>query len=154
MRCIARWGGAGLVLLVLGCGERLEEHVSEDGRFRVRFPGPASTEPDPDLPSRVHKASFVERSGSYAVAWDDVAPGKDGADALLDRACDDAVKRLKGKEKSRKAIALDGHPGREQVIEWPDGRGLVQQRIYLVESRLYHVVVSGATWWIEKPMAR
>src|SRR5262245_16995739 len=155
MRCVARWGGAGLVLLALGCvGERLVEHVSEAGGFLVRFPGPASTEPDPDLPDRVQKVSFVERSGSYAVAWEDVAAPKAGADALLDRACDDAIRRLKGKEKERRTIALDGHPGREQVLDWPDGRGQVRQRVYLVDRRLYHVVVSGATWWIEKPVTR
>jgi hypothetical protein len=155
MRIAWRWVGLGVALALVGCGDGLQEYVSEEGGFRVLFPAAPSTAPDPDLPRGVRKVSHVERSGSYAVAWEEVGDGEGGAAERLDRACDAAVKKLKGKELARSTIKLHGeHPGRELVIEWPDGRGVTHQRMYLVEGRLYQVVASGLKWWMDTPRPR
>ena len=62
---------------------------------------------------------------------------------------------LKAKEISRKAITLMGrYPGRELVAEWPNGNGIVQDRLYLVDHRLYQVVASGPKWWVESATTR
>jgi hypothetical protein len=145
--------------LLAGCGAgRFKEYTSAEGRFRVLFPGTPKDAPDPDIPQEIKKVSLEERSGFYAVTYQDLAfpPGKTrDPDEQLDAACDRAVENLKAKRVSQTAIRLAGkYPGRDLVAEWPGGNGLVHYRLYLVDGRLYQVIVNGSKWWAESADAR
>jgi hypothetical protein len=62
----------------------------------------------------------------------------------LDQACRGALESSGGdKLRSEKAILLDGHPAREIVIE-KKGEVIARMRLYLVNNRLYQVMVLGA----------
>jgi hypothetical protein len=127
------------------------------GRFRIRLPGIPSPVPARGEGVLVHGVRLSQQSGNYTVTWEDIDRGKTGKndDELLDLACTAAVSRLKGKELSRKKIGLDSrHPGRDLVAEWSDGKGVVQDRMYLVDGRLYHIVASGPRWWVESGTTR
>jgi hypothetical protein len=144
------------IALLPGCGDGLQEYVSKEGRLRVLMPGTPEVDNDPTLPSVIKKRTLLQRSGSYAVAWEDLAPdNKHSADQRLDRACDAAVKHLKGRTITRKEIELTGgYPGRELIVEWDNQQGIVHDRMYLVEDRLYHVMASGPKWWVESAISR
>lgn len=61
----------------------------------------------------------------------------------LDQARDGAVESARGTLKSEKAIELEGHPGRELVIE-KDKEIIARTRIFLVKNRLYQVMALGS----------
>ena len=67
----------------------------------------------------------------------------DSIDKRLDQGAKAAVENARGKLRSEKPIKLDGHPGREIVIE-KDGEVIAKMRIYLVDRRLYQVMVLGS----------
>ena len=67
----------------------------------------------------------------------------DSIDKRLDQGARAAVENARGKLRSEKPIKLDGHPGREIVIE-KDGEVIAKMRIYLVDRRLYQVMVLGS----------
>jgi hypothetical protein len=141
-----------------GCGsERLTEFRSELGRFRILLPGSPSTHPEGRLPRGVKLVRLEQASGTYDVAWEDLdlSKPKMTPEERLDHACDSAVARLGGKTLSRKKITLaDNYPGRDLVAEGPGGKVIVRDRIYLVERRLYQVVVSGPKWWVQSATSR
>jgi hypothetical protein len=142
-----------LALAAAGCGPRLVEHVSEEGRFGVLLPGEPSGQEDEELAKGQHKVAYVERSGNYTVAWLDLPDQKKTADEVLDNACDGALKNLQAKAVSRKEITLEGtYPGRDLAAAW--SRGFFHARFYLVGRRLYHVVISGEKWWVESARSR
>jgi hypothetical protein len=154
-RLVTQAVALGLVLVQSGCGDGLQEHVSTEGGFRIRAPGPAEKAPGSNAPEAIHKVTFLQQSGSIEVAWQDLPESKETPDERLDHACDGAVEKLEGKKLLRKPITLAGrYPGRELIAEWPDGSGIVQDRLFLVDRRLYQVVASGAKWWVESPSTR
>jgi hypothetical protein len=62
---------------------------------------------------------------------------------VFDSSRNGAVANLKGKLVREKDIKLDKHPGREVQIEVAGGKRLFRARVFLVERRLYQVVVFG-----------
>jgi hypothetical protein len=160
--CPASYRPRSLFALVLtfaalqpGCSAPLEEYVSEEGKFRISLPSQPLEEKGADLPAGLKKVSLAQQSGSYAVGWQDLPPGETTPDERLDQACDGALQSLKAKSLSRKEITLASrYPGRELVMEWPDGKGIVHERMYLVDRRLYQVLVSGPKWWVESATSR
>jgi hypothetical protein len=61
----------------------------------------------------------------------------------LDQACNGAAESSRGEIRDEKPIKLEGrHPGRAFVIR-KDGAVIAKMRIYLVENRLYQVMVLG-----------
>jgi hypothetical protein len=136
-------------LLGPGCGggSALQEHVSKEGRYRILLPGQPQEEEDGD----VKKVSFTARSGSYAVAYQDLEKeeGK-SAEEQLEAACARVEQTLKGRAVRRRKVTLAGrYPGYEVSARWQDGEWLVRHRLYLVEGRLYQVIASGQKWWVE-----
>jgi hypothetical protein len=62
---------------------------------------------------------------------------------VFDSSRDGAIANLAGKLASEKDIKLGGHPGREIRIEVANGKQLFRVRVYLVDQRLYQVVILG-----------
>jgi hypothetical protein len=145
-----------LILSVVGCTKGSREYTSVEGRFVVMLPGTPSLDPDPDVPEGVQQVRLAQQSGTYTVAWQDL-PKKEAdrdPEERLDRACNGALRALEATQVSRKPVRLDGqYPGRELVAGWEGREGRVRARFYLVDGRLYQVVVNGPRWWAESATA-
>ena len=68
---------------------------------------------------------------------------KGSVDRRLDQARDSAVSSARGKLRGEKPLMMNGHPGREITIENPRGAVIVHMRIFLVQHRLYQIMVLG-----------
>jgi hypothetical protein len=127
-----------------------EAFVSKDGRFTVKLPK-GHTEIRKKIPTATGQleTTIVVAEGrgdsSFVVSYCDFPEKELKADSVekrLDQACKGAVESSRGKLRSEAAKKLDVHPGREIVIE-KDGAVIAKMRIYLVDRRLYQVMVLG-----------
>jgi hypothetical protein len=62
---------------------------------------------------------------------------KDKLANLFRNSIDGAVTNVKGKLLSEKEITLDGYPGREIRINYPEGSALIKMRLYLVRNKMF-----------------
>lgn len=89
----------------------------------------------------------AEGSGevSYVVSWTDL-PAKEARKGTeqkrLDFAQGGAVSSSRGKLRSSTKRTIDGHPGRELIIDGP-GESSVRVRLYVVGRRLFQVLAVG-----------
>jgi hypothetical protein len=126
-----------------------KEFASKEGRFKVLMPGTPDqdkAETDSDFGKGVLHMSVV-RAGktTYGANYCDFpaeikkAPLKQ----VYDSSRDGAVANLEGKLASEKDVKLGEYPGREIQIDVAEGKRLFRVRVYLVDQRLYQVVVFG-----------
>jgi hypothetical protein len=136
--------------LLLGAAqdELPEKHESKDGRYTVEMPNKTRADKQTVGKLTVFVAIADGPSDSaFVVSYCDYAAAelKKGAeDKRLEQACKGAVERSRGELRGEaKAIKLAGkYPGREIVIE-KKGEIIAKMRIYLVDNRLYQVMVLG-----------
>lgn len=152
MRHLMRLGLVGIGLMLVGPWAGGKELTPKDAGFSVDMPGDAiETKQALGLPTggKVEVKIFLvqlKADTNYIVSYCDLpAESLQGLtpDARLDRARDDAVAASKGKLVSDKKVKLGTDPGRDVVIELPEDKGFVRDRIYLVKTRLYQLVVTG-----------
>jgi hypothetical protein len=127
-----------------------KEFVSKEGRFKVLMPGApkqdkAETESDFGkglLHMNVAQAGMAIYGANYVDFPAEVkkAPLKQ----VYDSSRDGAVANMAGKLASEKDVKLGEYPGREIRIEVGEGKRLFRARVFLIEQRLYQVVVFGA----------
>jgi hypothetical protein len=147
-----------LVLLVLAVGAAAvsaddkpawKEFASKEGRFKVLMPG-TPTQKQLDTESDfgkgvLHMNTVQSGKTMYGANYCDF-PAKIKEvpiKQVLDSSRDGAVANLEGKLASEQDLKLGDHPGREIRIEVAGGKQLFRARVYLVEQRLYQVVVFG-----------
>ena len=127
--------------------------TSKEGRFTVAMPGEPTRKTQQvktatgDLTVTLLCAEGRHDS-FFVVSYSDFPPSdlkKGDEDKRLDQACKGAVESARGKLRGdEKPIKLAGkYPGREIVIE-KKGQCVAKMRIYLVDNRLYQVMVLGA----------
>lgn len=139
-----------LVLLLLpACSAReWTPLTSAEGGFRVEMPG----EPAREVltvntaigPIELTTFALEERERAFVVSFADYPEEHvraRGPAELLDGARDGAVANLQGRLLTELLIEHEGHPGREFRIEVPGGTATSQVRMFLVENRLYQMVV-------------
>lgn len=130
---------------------KLEEHTSDAGKFRVKFPGkpkvdskelgsgPGGVQAIPVTTERVEGSNGVV----YAVTFADYPETFLGVKAktVLD-GVRDGMKGKDGFVKEDKDILLNGTvPGREFRIE--AGKRVIRARVFLTGNRLYQVMITG-----------
>jgi hypothetical protein len=130
---------------------KLEEHTSDAGKFRVKFPGkpkvdskelgsgPGGVQAIPVTTERVEGSNGVV----YAVTFADYPDTFLGVKAatVLD-GVRDGMRGKDGTVKEYKEVTLNGTiPGREIRIE--AGKRVVRARVFLTGTRLYQVMVTG-----------
>ena len=126
-----------------------KEFASKDGQFKVLMPGtpkPRKVDAESDLGKHVLYMNTVEAGGTmYGANYCDFPAEirKVPLKQVYDSSRDGAVENLKGKLLSEKDIKLGDSPGREIQIEVAGGKSLFRVRVYLVEQRMYQVVVMG-----------
>ena len=132
-----------------------QEFQSEDGHYRVMFPGQPVTGPAP-LPvlgngMNLHGTQTKYQGMLFFVAQAD-APAEvlaaDDPDVFHKTWLDAAQTVFKGRLISTAPLELDGHIGQEYTMEVPDslrtpGGGVLRVREYLVNERIYVVAHLG-----------
>jgi hypothetical protein len=126
-----------------------KEFTSKEGRFKVLMPGtPKQQQHDTesDFGKGVLYMNSVQAGRTmYGANYCDFpaeikkAPLKQ----VYDSSRDGAVANLEGKLAGEKDIKLDDYPGRELQIDVAGGKLVFRARVYLVDQRLYQVVVFG-----------
>ena len=119
---------------------------SKSGRFSVALPS-APVERS-QFVGQLKVVKFIaegKNEALFVISFTDFADADVKKDALqkrLDQARDGAVASVSGMLKADKAILLEGHPGRDIVIE-NGGVVIVRMRIYVVDRRVYQVLALG-----------
>jgi hypothetical protein len=127
-----------------------KEFNSKSGRFTVQLPG-APKDQKQTLKTEVGPIDLylyafeVSKEFAYIVSYADYPEAlvKQGSkDKMLEGARDGAVKNINGKLRSGsdKKVTLNGHPGREFIIDAPDNVLVLKARQYLVNNRLYQTI--------------
>jgi hypothetical protein len=126
-----------------------KEFASKDGRFKVLMRGTPkqnNLDTESDFGKGVLHMNVVQAGRTmYAANYCDFpaeikkAPLKQ----VYDSSRDGAVANLDGKLASEKDVKLGEHPGREIKIDVAGGKQLFRARVYLIDQRLYQVVVFG-----------
>lgn len=118
-----------------------------EGGFTALMPGTASVETQPvesgamKLDNRVY--TVETKLAAYLISYADfpeVISDADTIQRILDGGRDKALDNTKGKMKSETNIKLDGHAGREWLVEVPGGV-VIRARAYWVKRRLFQVIV-------------
>lgn len=127
--------------------------ASEGGRFRVRFPRAprevVQKVPSPAGPIEVHMAVVDKGDVAFFASYNDYEfdPAAFDYDAVLEGVVQGSVESSKATLRSKRDIRLGSHPGKayEAALKLPDGRpATCRARIYMVEKRLYQVLVVEA----------
>ena len=126
-----------------------KEFASQKGRFKVLMPGTPKqeqAETESDFGKGVlHMNTAQAGKTMYGANYCDFPAKikKVPLKQVLDSSRDGAVANLEGNLASEKDMKLGKHPGREIRIGVAGGKRLFRARVYLVEQRLYQVVVFG-----------
>jgi hypothetical protein len=126
-----------------------KEFASQEGRFKVLMPGTPKQDKfdtESDFGKGVlYMNSIAVGKTMYGANYCDFpaeikkAPIKQ----VFDSSRDGAVANMQGKLAGEKDIKLGDYPGREIQIDVAGGKQLFRARVYLVDQRLYQVVVMG-----------
>jgi hypothetical protein len=131
--------------------EELKEYRSEAGRFRVLLPPGALEEEQKTPAGPMHLLKTSGKDVDYLVSWIDLAAPPGAAvspQERLDRTRDAVVRGVRGTLSKETKLTLAGKfPGRELLIATAPPRDLIRHRLYLVDGRLYQVVVWGTKEW-------
>lgn len=133
-----------------GVPEGWKEVSSKDGKFKAAMPA------EPMEKKQVVKTATGQLTVKLLVAegrdeavfvvsytdYPEAALKKGAVEKRLDQARDGAVSSSGGKLNTEQAIKINNHPGRHLTIE-KDGKIIARMRIYLVNRRLYQVMVLG-----------
>ena len=126
-----------------------KEFASKEGRFKVLMPGipkQNQVETESDFGKGILHMNVVQAGKTmYGANYCDfpAAIKKVPLKQLFDSSRDGAVANLEGKLANEKDIKLGEHPGREIQIDVANGKQLFRVRVYLVDQRLYQVVILG-----------
>ena len=128
-----------------------EAFSSETGELRVETPAPFEETQQaiqtPVGPVEIHTFTAEAEDSAYVIAYSDYPSAiveETNPQALLDSSRDGAVTNLGGTLLSEEAVEIDGYPGRSLVISTgaeTDEPATISSRIYLVDNRLYQVLV-------------
>jgi len=162
-RCLV-WDCIPILLVVVlqalasGCSPNWQEYTSAEGRFLVLMPDSPTEERSVkqttcgtmkvvSLDTVLNKHLVFATRGFYSVSYSDFGgtncPAED-ARRVLDEERDDAVKNLGGKLVEERDLTDGDRIGREIQVRTPR-LGLVRERIYVVDRRVYRVIVGGKT---------
>ena len=153
-----------MLALLLACllgavpGDTLKEYRLDD-KFKVQLPTApeASTQKMPaGPPLKVYKANGS--AGVYLVATLEIPEATNEPDdklqTRLDAGRDQGVQNAKGKLLQETRIRLaPKYPGREILVELPATKEMLRGRLYLVEGRLYQLILVGSAEFINSPSA-
>lgn len=133
--------------------------ISDAGNFSIVTPGAFTheekTAQSPDGPVQLHVFIYYANA-EYSVTYADylaVIENSDRTQLFLNAVRDAGVQGINGKLVEEKEITLDGHPGRNYIIEYGTNNGfLLAGRNIVVGQRLY--IVSATYRKNEVPLVK
>ena len=152
-----------LALVVVGCSQAdappatattaptptpAKMFTSQAGGFSAAFP----EDPQEDvqtLPTdvgeiEVHFLSLERENAVYMIVYSDYPTdvvAQSDPESMLNGARDGAVSNVQGTLVSEEKITIDDHPGRGLKITSSDGEATIYSNVYLVNNRLYQIMV-------------
>ena len=137
--------------LAIGCRQPLEDFASTDLKFKARFPGTPKRESKAG-PFGMKLATYSSGNGdaTFSVGVGDLPINDELTEEVkqdrLDGALEAAVRNHQGSLRSRGSIKLDDRfPGREFIAVSSNSKApVIRGRLYLVNKRLYQIVVTGS----------
>jgi hypothetical protein len=139
--------------------QKFREFTSAEGKFKVEMPGSPSEETINAAGIAMTSYRIEEKDGAYGAAYADL-PIPGGASPrqislLLNSARDGAIRNVNGKFKGESQIRLENqYPGREIRADLPTEDGILKARMYLVQKRVYMVIVTGRSAWVNSANAK
>lgn len=153
------------LVLALGCGKpttfaEWKPFSPPGGKFTVLMPGtPVEEVPKTNTglePKKYRIVTAMSNISSMAIAYADQPPQAGGPidpKKLLDSLRDQAVSDLRGQLIHEQAVSVQGgYPGREWRMSVPGGFTALQ-RTYLVNRRLYSLIVIAGSKGLNSPEA-
>ena len=126
--------------------------TSDEAGFSISFPGsPTQDAQNVNTPvgAIIMHTFMIEKSDSaYMVAYSDYPESlanQTPPDVILSGARDGAVANVQGRLVSEIFISLQGHLGREILIEAPAAEAFARVRIYLAGNRMYQIMALTST---------
>jgi hypothetical protein len=142
--------------LAAGCGlfkpKEFKEFSDAQGGFRVLMPGTPTPKTESAAGIKLMTWSIEETNGAYMVAYADMPIPANEPEAQLqnrlDGARNQAIANIQGTLKQEARVTMGGRwPGRDITASFMNGKGLMRARVYIVQTRLYQVVVVGTPSW-------
>jgi hypothetical protein len=144
--------GSALVLTSCNRGQgTIEEFSSEVGQFTIATPAPfeetQQSVETPVGPVEIYTYTAETDESAYVVAFSDYPSQmieESEPEMLLNSSRDGAIDNLGGTLIQEEIIDIEGHPGRSLVISadtTTDEATIINSRIYLVDNRLYQILV-------------
>lgn len=141
---------------------KLKKYKSDEGNFAILLPGVPKAQRVPvdrDNDKSARQVQYVvgEEDGAYLVSYQDnpnleEADEKESEEALI--TAQQTLGKTFGKLLSEKPIKLlDKYPGRQFEFEIPGQKGRYRSRVYLVDGRLYQVIVVGTEAFVSTETA-
>lgn len=135
------------------------EFVSKEGRFKASFPGTPKEQIQSILGMKIKMFLVEENDGALGVAYIDLPSGINPKGPQIDEALTNARKgmlqNLKATLVKEDRITLLGkYPGREIKADVPSKGAEMYCSIYLVNSRVYQVLILGKQDWLNSDKAR
>jgi len=122
--------------------------VSETGRFSAALPEDpiedVQTLPTSAGDLEVHFFTLEKENAIYMVVYSDYPAevvAQSSPTVMLDGARDGAVSNVQGTLLNEEEITINDYPGRALKVRASDGQATVHSRVYLVDNRLYQVMV-------------
>jgi hypothetical protein len=138
-----------LLVFLAGCQQPTwKEFSSAGGAFSVLMPGTPTeqvrTADTASGPINAHMFLVEQGDVVYTVAYSDypdTVVQEGTSNLILDGARDGAVAKVQGALLSDTIVSVDGHQGRELIIEAAGGKVTIQTRLVIVRRRFYQVMV-------------
>lgn len=137
-------------VLTGGCKKQaqFQEFASADGRFKVQMPGTPTEKTETAAGTSMKTFVIEDKNGGYMVAFADLpipaAESEQQLEMRLDGARDGALRNVNASLTKENRIKLNGkYPGRDIEATIPDKKGALREKMYVVNQRLYQVLVIG-----------
>lgn len=166
--------GLGIVLVIAGLYFRgsldtsagdssslssFSEFISKEGKFKASFPGKPKEQTQSALGMKFKMFLVEEKDGVFGVAYFDLpggnSPNANQVDSILTNARKGMLQNMNGTLIKEDRITLQGkYPGREIRADVPSKGAEMYCSTYLVNSRIYQVLILGKTEWLNSDKAR
>lgn len=135
------------------------EFVSKDGQFKASFPGTPKEQTQGVMGLKIKLFSVEEKDGMFGVAYLDMPGGAKTTSKQVEESFNNARKAMlqnvNAKLIKEDRITLKGkYPGREIHADVPSKAAEMYCSIYMVDARVYQVLVLGKSTWLNSDKAR